>query len=392
MGKGSRGGGVVLPVQTCRLMIVQEDILDSIPISQPNLGALERKYLMDAFDSGWISSIGRYIDEFEKAFAAYCGVSHAVAVSNGTVALHLALEALGIGPGDEVVVPDLTFVSTANVVRHAGAAAVLVDVERETMCMDPVAFERAITPRTKAVIPVHLYGHPADMQRISAVAERHGIKVIEDAAEAHGAEIEGKRVGSFGYCAAFSFYGNKLITTGEGGMILAEDGDFAARLRILRDHGMSKTKKYWHTEVGYNYRMTNMQAAIGLAQVQRADELIAGRMAVIDRYRARLDGLRGVALNPCKVGCKNTYWMLCLSCDRWDEAARDGFMAEMKQRGVDTRPFFYPISDMPMYEEGAAPTPVTHELSYRGLNLPSFVGISDEAIDYICDQVKNILG
>lgn len=371
--------------------IFQEAIVENIPISQPSLGALERKYLIDAFDSGWISSIGRYIDEFEKAFAAYCGVKHGVAVSNGTVAIHLALETLGIGPGDEVVVPDLTFVSTANTVRHAGATAVLVDVDRETMCMDPEAFERAITPRTKAVMPVHLYGHPADMARISRIAEGRGIRVIEDAAEAHGAEIGGKRVGSFGYCSAFSFYGNKLITTGEGGMITTDDGDFASRLRFLRDHGMSKSKKYWHTEIGYNYRMTNMQAAIGLAQVERADELVSKRRAVIDRYRAKLGGLQGVTLNPCRQGYKNTYWMLCLSCDRWDEAARDGFMAELKKRNIDSRPFFYPISDLPMYEGGRFATPVTHELSYRGLNLPSFVGLADETIDYVSEQVIDIL-
>lgn len=365
--------------------------MDFVPISQPSIGALERKYLLDAFDSGWISSIGRYIDEFEKAFAAYCGVRHAVAVSNGTVAIHLALVALGIGPGDEVVVPDLTFVSTANAVRHAGAEAVLVDVDRETMCMDPEAFERAIGPRTKAVIPVHLYGHPADMARISSIAAGKGIAVVEDAAEAHGAEIGGRRVGSFGRCAAFSFYGNKLITTGEGGMVTTDDEALATRMRFLRDHGMSKSKKYWHTEVGYNYRMTNMQAAIGLAQVERAAELVSKRGEVIDRYRARLSGLPGVTLNPCRKGYKNTYWMLCLSCDRWDEAARDGFMAEMRKRNVDTRPFFFPISDMPMYEGARFATPVTHELSYKGINLPSFVGISDEAIDYVSGQVIDIL-
>ncbi len=259
--------------------------MEFIPISQPSLGELERRYLIDAFDSGWISSIGHYIEELEKSFAVYCGTEHAVAVSNGTVAIHLALEALGIEEGDEVIVPDLTFVATANAVRHANGVPVIVDVDRETMCMDPAALARAITPKTRAVIPVHLYGHPADMDRIMRIATARGIAVVEDAAEAHGAAIGGKRVGSFGRCGTFSFFGNKIMTTGEGGMITTDDGVLAGRLRFLRDHGMSRERKYWHTEIGYNYRMTNLQAAIGVAQLQRIDSLIEQKRSVIERYR-----------------------------------------------------------------------------------------------------------
>ncbi len=365
--------------------------MELIPISQPSLGELERRYLLDAFDSGWISSIGRYIEEFERSFAAYCRTAHAVAVSNGTVAIHLSLVGLRVGPGDEVIVPDFTFIATANAVMHAGATPVIVDVDRQTMCMDPDAFRHAVTPRTKAVIPVHLYGHPADMGRITEIARAKGVMVIEDAAEAHGAQIGGQRAGSFGHAAAFSFFGNKLMTTGEGGMITTDDAELAARLRFLRDHGMSRSRKYWHTEIGYNYRMTNLQAAIGLAQLQRVDTLISAKRAVIDRYRARLGHLRGVTLNPCQPGYTNTYWMLCLSCDRWTEKTRDDFMSELKGRGIDTRPFFYPLSDMPMYVNPRHPTPVTHELCYRGMNLPSFVGISEEKIDYICEQVTSLL-
>ena len=365
--------------------------MDFIPISQPSLGELERKYLLDAFDSGWISSIGHYIDDFEKAFAAYCGVGHAVAVSNGTVAIQLALVARGIGPGDEVIVPDFTFVATANAAKHAGATPVIVDVERDTFCLDPAQFEQAITRKTKAVIPVHLYGHPADMDRICAIAKARGIVVVEDGAEAHGASIGKRRVGSFGFCSAFSFFGNKIITTGEGGMITTDDGAFATRLRFLRDHGMDKGRKYWHTEVGFNFRMTNLQASIGLAQLQRIDELLSAKLAVIERYRKNLAGQRGLSLNPCRPGYTNSYWMLCLSRELWDEKSRSDSMAELRKRNIETRPFFYPLSDLPMYAGRGAKTPVAHELSYKGINLPSFVGISESQIDYISENVIEIL-
>lgn len=371
--------------------MLKETRMDFIPISQPSLGELERRYLIDAFDSGWISSIGRYIEEFERSFAAYCGTAHAVAVSNGTAAIHLALKALGIGEGDEVIVPDLTFVATANAVRHASGVPVMVDVDRETMCMDPAALARAITPKTRAVIPVHLYGHPADMDRIMRIAKERGIAVIEDAAEAHGAAIGMKRVGSFGRCGTFSFFGNKIMTTGEGGMITTDDGELAGRLRFLRDHGMSREKKYWHTEIGYNYRMTNLQAAIGLAQLQRIDSLIEQKCAVIERYRRNLSGMSQVTLNPCKPGFKNTYWMLCLSFNGWKERSRADSMAGLNRRKIDTRPFFYPLTEMPMYNSPVHETPVAHDLSYRGINLPSYVGISTEQIDYICENVIDLL-
>jgi len=355
--------------------------LDFIPISQPCVGELERKYLLDAFDSGWISSLGHYIDDFEKAFASYCGTKRAVAVSNGTVALHLALAALGVGPGDEVIVPDLTFVATANAVRHAGAKPVIVDIERDTLCMDPDLFERAITRKTKAVIPVHLYGHPADMDRITSIAKAHRIAVVEDGAEAHGATIGTRRVGSFGSCSAFSFYANKLITTGEGGMITTDDDTLDVHLRYLRDHAMSKTRKYFHTEVGFNYRTTNLQAAIGLAQIQRIDGLLAKKREIFERYAKNLAGLEGTWLNRTRAGYSNSYWMVCLSADKWDEASRSAFMGALKERGVDSRPFFCPMSDMPMYESRKIRTPISHELAYKGVNLPSFGDMTMEQVD-----------
>src|SRR6185369_15237220 len=227
-----------------------------IPISQPSITQKEIDYVTDAVKSTWISSLGKYIDQFEAEFAKFCGTEYAIAVSNGTVAIHLALVAHRIGPGDEVIIPNLTFVATANAVLHAGAKPVFVDIDPFNLCIDPVSVERAITPRTKAIMPVHLYGHPADMKKIMEVAERHKLIVIEDAAEAHGAKAYNKTVGGWGQCATFSFYGNKNLTTGEGGMITTNDKELNARCRHLRDHAMSKEKRYWHNEIGFNYRMT----------------------------------------------------------------------------------------------------------------------------------------
>ena len=233
-----------------------------IPVAAPSIGSREIAYVTDAVQSGWVSSIGPYLERFEQAFAEYVGVTRAVAVSNGTVGLHLALYALGIGAGDEVIVPDLTFVATAHAVIQTGATPVFVDVEPDTWCMDPAAVREAITPRTRAVIPVHLYGHAADMSAINMLAEEYGLLVVEDAAEAHGAEISGQRVGGLGQVGVFSFYGNKIMTTGEGGMLTTNDSILADRLRYLKDHGMSPAERYYHTELAFNYRMTNLQAAV----------------------------------------------------------------------------------------------------------------------------------
>ena len=248
--------------------------LKMIPIAEPLLEEEELNNVMEAVKSGWISSKGKFIPEFEENFARYCGVKHSVATSNGTVALHLALATLGIKEGDEVIVPTLTFIATANAVRYTGAKPVFVDSNPDYWCIDPEKIEGAITPKTRAIIPVHLYGHPCDMEAIMAVAKKHDLYVIEDAAEAHGAEHKGRKVGSFGDIACFSFYGNKIITTGEGGMCLTDDEILAERMRILRDHGMNPGKRYWHDIVGFNYRMTNMQAAIGVAQLEKIDRVI----------------------------------------------------------------------------------------------------------------------
>jgi perosamine synthetase len=352
-----------------------------IPVSRPSLSQLDVDYVTDAVKSGWVSSLGAYIDEFEQQFAHYCGAKYAVSASNGTVGLHLALMALGIREGDEVIVPDLTFVATANVVRMAQAVPVMVDVCRDTYCIDPQKIEQAITPRTRAVMPVHLYGHPANMPTIMEIAKRYNLTVIEDAAEAHGAAIHGARVGSMGHCGVFSFYGNKIITSGEGGMITTNDEALYNRARYLRDHAMSKEIRYWHTDVGYNYRMTNMQAALGLAQLQQIDQFLEHRGRLLTRYRACLEP-HGIECNPA-VDASPVNWMVCAVVEDLGRVRRDTTIARMKELGVDARPFFFPVSSMPMYEK--QDNPVADLLSANGFNLPTFVGMTDDEVLRSCE-------
>ncbi len=245
-----------------------------IPIYEPILGSTEEQYVCQAVQSGWISSNGKYIKEFETLFAAFCGTAHGISVSNGTTALHLILHALGIGPGDEVIVPALSFVASANAVHYTGAKPVFADVDPVTWTIDPASVEALITERTKAIMPVHLYGHPAPMAALRLLAEQHDLLIVEDAAEAHGAQVGTQRTGALGHAAAFSFFANKVITTGEGGMVTTDDAALAARCRMLRDHAMPPERRYWHDEVGFNYRMTNLQAAVGVAQMARIDEFL----------------------------------------------------------------------------------------------------------------------
>ena len=353
-----------------------------IPVSQPSIGQREIDYVSDAVRSGWVSSLGRYIEDFESQFAIYCGSRYALTVSNGTTALHLALMAAGIKSGDEVIVPDLTFVATANAVAYIGAKPVLVDIDADTLCISPEAIERAITPRTRAIVPVHLYGHPADMDVINAIAKKHGLLVVEDAAEAHGAECRGRRVGSLGLCGVFSFYGNKVITSGEGGMITTDDESLYRTAKRLRDHAMSATRRYWHEEIGYNYRMTNMQAALGLAQLERIDEFLTKRREIMGWYRERLATNPRLRLNRDASWAKNAYWMVCVEVEGLTDVSRQSLMTALRERGVDSRPYFYPVSDMPVFF--GADTPAAHHHSRAGLNLPSYVDLTEQDVDRVC--------
>lgn len=360
-----------------------------IPISQPTITQKEIDYVTDAVTSGWVSSLGKYIDSFEEKFAAYCGTNHAVATSNGTTALHLALVALDIKIGDEVIIPDLTFVATANAVKFTGAEPVIVDIDEQTLCISPQAIENAITPKTKAIIPVHLYGHPANMVEINKIAQKYNLLVVEDAAEAHGAEVNGQKVGGLGKVGVFSFYGNKIITSGEGGMITTNDESLYHRLKHLRDHAMSKEKRYWHTEVGFNYRMTNLQAALGVAQFERIDEILAKKAEIFEWYQDLLKGIEGIRLNYQASWAKNVYWMVCLEIDGYTENQRDELIKKLKTKGIDSRPYFYPISDMPMYE--SVNTPVCHKVYQRGLNLPSYFDITKAQVERVCNQLKELI-
>lgn len=368
-----------------------------LPVAEPDLGPLEEQYLLDAFHSGWISSSGTYIGRFEQAFANFCGVKHGIAVSNGTVAIHVALIAVGVGPGDEVIVPALTFVATASAVKHIGAEPVFVESESEIGTMNPDAVAKAITSRTKAIIPVHLYGHPADMDPIVNIARQYGLVIIEDAAEAHGAKYKGKMVGSIGNCATFSFYGNKILTTGEGGMVVTNDKALADRIRFLKDHAMDPNRRYWHPEIGYNYRMTNLQAAIGCAQVERFDDLILRRKRILELYRKAFSDKSEILINPSRTWATPVPWFVCALLPKGTtHVQRDSLMERLKEKGIDSRPYFRPLCNMPPYtycrkvgikENGL---PVAEDLSVRGMILPSVTWLSNEPATRIAPLFQDI--
>jgi len=360
-----------------------------IPISKPSISTREKELVLDALDSGWVSSIGKYIDAFEADFAGYCGTEFALAVSNGTTGLHLALAALDLGPGDEVIVPDLTFVATANAVAYTGATPVLADIDADTLCLDPASVKSLITARTKAIIPVHLYGHPADMDALKEIADANGLALIEDAAEAHGAEYKGRRVGGLSTCAVFSFYGNKVITTGEGGMLTTNDRDFYHRAKRLRDHAMSPQRRYFHEERGYNYRITNLQAALGVAQLERIDEFLHRRAEIMSWYHAEIATTDRVRLNRVKNWAKSAFWMVCLEVDEFDETDRDAFMQALKARGIDSRPYFCTMSSLPMYRQ--QPLTVASRKARTGLNLPSYYELTKTDVQRIAADVNALL-
>lgn len=351
-----------------------------IPISEPSLRGNEFKYLVNAFLSSWISSTGMYINRFEEGFAKFCGCKHGVATSNGTTALHLALVALDIGKGDEVIVPDLTFAATINTVLHAGATPVVVDVDKKYWTILPSEIEKAITPRTKAIMPVHIYGQPCDMAAIMKIAKAHKLLVIEDAAEAHGAEFKGRKAGSFGDISCFSFYANKVITTGEGGMCVTQSPRLYERMRVLRDHGMSKEKRYWHDEVGFNYRMTNLQAAIGCGQLETIEATLKKRKELEDRYRKILKGLRTVEFQAIAKDRRKITWLLSILVP---DGTRDQYMERLAEGGVDVRPFFYSLTSMPLYKKYLFSNANSLEISRRGISLPTQFNVTDSEISKI---------
>jgi perosamine synthetase len=353
-------------------------------ISQEDVEALTR-----VAASGWISSAGPEVKLFEKEMAAYIGAEHAVSVMNGTVALHLALLALGIGSGDEVIVPDLTFIATAAAVVATGGRPVFADVCREDWNMDPAEIDRLRTSRTKAVLAVHLYGNPLDYSKLAEHLE--DVTLVEDVAEALGASVGDDRTGSLGAVATFSFYGNKTLTTGEGGMITTSDAYLADRMRLLRDHAMSRERRYYHEELGWNFRMTAMQAAIGRSQLQRIENILARKRAIAAGYQQRLSEIPVIELHPQpRGGAQSSYWMYSILLP--DRAQRDSLAAYLSSEGIETRPFFIPMSQMPPFREFASShLRVSAEISDRGLNLPSGPLLSQIDQDFICDTIRNAI-
>jgi perosamine synthetase len=359
----------------------------TIPVYRPWITEKERQYVDEAMTSTWISSKGAFLDRFERDLPAYIGAEHGIAAANGTVALHLAFAALGIGAGDEVIVPTLTYVASVNAIAYTGATPVFVDSDPDHWGLDPDLVERAITPRTKAIEVVHLYGHPADLDPILQIAGSHGLSIIEDAAEAHGAEYKGRRVGGIGTIGVFSFFGNKIVTTGEGGMLVTSDPEIAARARHLRGQGVSSTRTYWHDVLGFNYRMTNIAAAIGCAQLERIDETLDAKRRLAELYRRYLHGVDGVTLQADATWARPVYWMNCILVA---STVRDPLMAFLAAEGVETRPFFHPAHTLPMYETSQR-YPVAERLAASGINLPSYPTLREEEVAGICALIRDFM-
>lgn len=358
----------------------------NIPVAAPYLQGNEFKYLTEAFLSTWISSSGKYITKFEHDFSNFIGTKYSIAVSNGTCALHLALTSLGIGPGDEVIVPDLTFAATINAVLHAGATPVIVDIEKDSWCISAEKISEAITKKTKAIICVHLFGQPCEMDTILNICKEHDLRLIEDCAQAHGAKYKGKVVGSFGDVGCFSFFANKIITTGEGGICTTNSIDLDSSIRLLRDHGMNKSKRYWHDNVGYNYRLTNLQAAIGVAQLEKVEQALSKRSEIEERYKAIIKKFNFLEVQKNNIPHnEKVTWLVCATAV--DNNKRNMIIEVLSKNGIDTRPFFYSLSEMPLYKDYVRSNKNSLEISQKGLSFPTILNLENNYFE----KFENIL-
>lgn len=355
-----------------------------IPVYQPHLNGKEKEYVNQCLDSTWISSKGEFISKFESQFASYIGAEFAASVCNGTVALHLAMEALDLKRGDEVIVPTLTYIASVNTIVQTGATPVFVDSQEFSLNLDPEDVRRKITPRTKAVLVVHLYGHPCEMDELTAICKEHNLYLIEDCAEAFGTYYKGRHVGTFGDVSTFSFFGNKTITTGEGGMVVSKTLQLHNRAFHLKTQAVSPEREYWHDQVAYNYRMTNICAAIGLAQIEHADEIIGKKRTVAAWYREGLEGLP-VRTHDETPGTQHSYWMCSILVK--SPELRQPLRNHLRSQGIETRPLFYPSHIMPAYATGES-FPVAESLSNRGINLPSYPGLERADVDFVCDAIR----
>lgn len=355
----------------------------------PSISQKEVKYVLDAVKNGWNFNYRDYLNKFEKAFADYIGVKYAWSTSSGTAALHVALLALDLKKGDEVILPEIGFVAAANAISYLGAKPVFVDVEKDTWCLDPNLIEKKITKKTKAIMPVHIYGSLTDMDPITKLAKQYDLKVIEDACPSVGSTYKGKKTGSLGDIAAFSFQGAKILVTGEGGMVVTNDANLYEKARYWGDHAKDKNKAFWNTDVGYMYRMANLLGALGLAQLERIETLIKKKRRIYNWYKKRLGTIEGISMNVEREGTRNIYWMSSIVLDKDFGMTREQLMSKLKDKLVDTRPFFYPMSMMPMWKE--EDTPIAHHVGTHGINLPSGVNLTEEQVDYVAHTIKGIL-
>jgi len=356
-----------------------------IPVYRPELGSNEKAYVLQCLESTWISSKGEFIDRFQSDFARFIGAKHVVAVTNGTVALHLALLGVGLGQGDEVIVPSLTYVAPVNAIRYVGATPIFADVDSLTWQIDPAHVTRLITPRTRAILAVHTYGQACDLSALTSLCEKHNLRLIEDCAEAFGTRIGERHVGTFGDVATFSFFGNKTVTTGEGGMVVSRDPKVHALICKLRGQGLAGEKEYWHDIVGYNYRLTNICAAIGVAQLERADELIARKRALATAMRTAMTDLP-LIFHVEQPGTTHSFWMICALAR--SEGERDDLRRALRLDGIETRPVFPPVHTMPMYASGQSGLRVSVDLAARGLNLPSWPGLVSDQVTEIAASAR----
>jgi len=366
-----------------------------IPLNEPLLTGREKDLLSECIESGWISSDGPFVEKFERDFASYIGADYGVAVCNGTAALETALFAAGVKKRDEIIMPSFTIISCALAAIRLGAVPVLVDAEPDTWNMDTKQIEARITPRTKVIMPVHIYGHPVDMEPVIDIAKRHNLLVIEDAAEAHGAEYKKKKCGSIGNIAAFSFYANKIITTGEGGMVVTSDRTAAERAKSYRNLCFQPERRFYHTELGNNYRMTNLQAAIGVAQMERIEEFIHIKRRMGEYYQKKLSTIKGIKTQMEKPWAKTVYWMYCVELDQSLGINADEMMRRLGEKGIGTRPFFLGLHEQPaLHKLGLFKNeryPVTERIARYGLYLPSGLALTEKQLDEVAASVSEVI-
>ena len=372
--------------------------MERIPVAGPWITQKEIDYVTDAVTNAWYGNHNMYHDRFEAAFASYLDVQYAILLPSCTSAIHLSLLAYGIGPGDEVIVPEATWIATAAPIAYVGAEPVFADIEPDTWCLSVESFEKCITPATKAVIPVDLYGNMPDFDAIRAVADANGIAVIEDAAQAIGSEYTGKKAGSLGNIGVFSFHGSKTLTTGEGGMLVTNDSQVRDRIEFLRDHGRSQEgRRFWNTEIAYKYKMSSMQAALGLAQLERIGELVERKRTIFAWYQERLNGLSWITLNQDRPETFNTYWMVTAMFDRTLGLDKAEIIASMGDKRIDCRPFFYPLSSLPAFRDRDQSTgaerrnPTSYQISRTGVNLPSGMNMTKDNVSFVCDALEALI-